>query len=182
MDKDESVEAFADKIRKINYHTYELIPENAAANEVIKNEADQRALDAFLNGLTGSVGHDTRVKQPQTFREAIEFAVHVVEEERRPQTAITNPKKVFMASQGGNFDKKNVVCFKCKKKGHFKKDCKKGTNACYNCGMPGHFSKDCRKPKKRQQGGQGQNSQSNNNANSNTSPLNSNQAPNTTAI
>ena len=32
MDKDESVEAFTDKIRKINYHTYELIPENAAAN------------------------------------------------------------------------------------------------------------------------------------------------------
>ena len=147
------MEKFGDRIRKLNYQTYELT-EDVAKNQVIRDEADQRALDAFLNGLGGNVGHETRLKQPETFRQAVQFAVHIIEADRRPkewkEEGTENKKKVFAVTQNNaKSARENVTCFKCNKKGHVKRDCRKGSNKCYNCGIPGHFVKDCRKPKKK---------------------------------
>jgi hypothetical protein len=47
----EEIEHYADRIRSINHHTYTL-SDSAEKNEAIRYEADQRALDAFLNGLS----------------------------------------------------------------------------------------------------------------------------------
>ena len=66
----------------MNYQTYELT-DDVATNQVIRDEADQRALDAYLNGPGGNVGHESRLKQPETFRQAVQFAVHIIEADRR---------------------------------------------------------------------------------------------------
>jgi hypothetical protein len=50
-----SFEDFGDRIRSINAHTYELIDNQPELNNVIKSEADQRAIDAFLNGISGEI-------------------------------------------------------------------------------------------------------------------------------
>jgi hypothetical protein len=51
----ESFEEFGDRIRRINAHTYELIDNQPELNNVSKSEAGQRALDAFLHGISGQI-------------------------------------------------------------------------------------------------------------------------------
>lgn len=98
----EDIEQFADRIRNINSHTY-VLTDNAQQNISIKYEADQRALDAFLNGLTGELGQLTRQSRPQTFPEALASAVGYQESTKRfVDEARSNTRDVFAthASQG----------------------------------------------------------------------------------
>nr|CAD7409741.1 unnamed protein product [Timema cristinae] len=59
---EESVEYFANRIKKINVNTYESLGDNPVQNEVIRFKVDQRALDAFLNGPVREIGHDESSK------------------------------------------------------------------------------------------------------------------------
>ncbi|KFM77017.1 Copia protein, partial [Stegodyphus mimosarum] len=40
-------------------------------------------------------------------------------------------------------DKRNIICHKCKSKGHIAKFCKRKL-VCFGCGRPGHYKKDCK--------------------------------------
>ena len=91
--RDEDIEVFADRIRATNSKTYQLSA-NAQVNTAIKHEADQRALDTFLNGLTGDIGEKTRQSLPDTFQKAIMNAVNYQEAARRCQQEETS-KPVF---------------------------------------------------------------------------------------
>lgn len=51
----------------------------------------------------------------------------------------------------------SVECFKCRRKGHFARDCKSKT-ACNKCGRMGHIAKDCRSKKENMSRGTNQRS------------------------
>ncbi|GBM30067.1 Copia protein [Araneus ventricosus] len=40
-------------------------------------------------------------------------------------------------------DKRDIICYKCKNKGHVGKFCKRNF-VCFGCGRPGHYKRDCR--------------------------------------
>lgn len=141
--KGETIEAFADRVRTLNEKTVR-VTANAEVNIALRGEADRRALDAFLRGLTGSVGEHTRLKFPTTMREAITTAV-AVEHLLRPAQVEIAERKVFQGE---------VTCFRCHKKGHISRECKEPSRTerpsnsdpkiCWRCGKKGHVRRDCR--------------------------------------
>jgi flavodoxin len=82
IQSDESIEQYADRIRAINIHTYELT-DNNDKNEAVKYEADQRALDSFMRGLGESM-LATRVRTtcPESFNKAVSTAIAFNEAQR----------------------------------------------------------------------------------------------------
>lgn len=134
----EQIEEFADRIREINSHTWKE-EEDFAAAAARRSEADERALDAFLNGLPGRVGEHTRLSMPETFDAAIAAAVRVREAERRirPVKEGREERNVFAVRDG--------ACHACGRVGHLARDCKKrGRMQCFNCGKEGHWARSCR--------------------------------------
>ncbi|XP_046402552.1 DNA-binding protein HEXBP-like [Ischnura elegans] len=138
MDTREDVETFADRVRKVNDRTY-----NASGSAeyvaAIRFEADQRALDAFLNGLPGELGRQCRLAAPGSFEEAIRAAIRVREAERRPGEAPA-ARRVFRTPNGS-------ACFNCGQTEHFMRHfmraCRRGRR-CHSCGQEGHLQRDCR--------------------------------------
>lgn len=117
--KNESIEQFSDRVKRISDKTVRTNA-NEEVNKILREEADRRAMEAFLRGLHGEVGKQTRVKFPQSFREAVGTAIAINNLERRPFREEENPRRVYqVASQ----------------------------RTCFNCGRPGHVARDCRKPK-----------------------------------
>jgi len=52
------------------------------------------------------------------------------------------------ALQNAEIDIRSVRCVRCKKKGHWAKECKgQEKRQCYNCQKFGHLSKECSEPK-----------------------------------
>ncbi|KAJ8884182.1 hypothetical protein PR048_016039 [Dryococelus australis] len=102
----ESMEEFADRICKINANTYEL-GSNNEQNEAIKHEADQWALDTFLDGLKGEVGKFTSISRPRTFKESLVSAINVVEADKHSDkehgTSVKSfSKSVFAVERNGD--------------------------------------------------------------------------------
>lgn len=77
----ESIEEFADRIRSINIHTYEHKSDNTG--KLLQRLADERALDSFLLGLGNSkFSLEIRLKQPETFAQAVTMAIELREAHR----------------------------------------------------------------------------------------------------
>ncbi|XP_046398213.1 uncharacterized protein LOC124165019 [Ischnura elegans] len=147
MSPGEGIEAFADRLRAINARTYstEGPAERVAERRV---EADQRALDTFLRGLTGEVGHQCRLTAPETFDAAIGNAIRIQETERRPAEGLRDgppARRVFHAPS-------QRVCFNCGQPGHLSKQCSRGRR-CFICGGGDHLARDCRSRSGVQQAG-----------------------------
>ncbi|KAF4531820.1 hypothetical protein B566_EDAN014874 [Ephemera danica] len=64
----ETIEEFADRIKIVNSNTNEIVQgaDKQEVNAAILREADQRALEAFLNGLPAHLGEKVRMALPQT--------------------------------------------------------------------------------------------------------------------
>jgi Zinc knuckle len=128
----ETVEDFADRIKVINVKTYAL-GDSAEKNEVILEEADQRGLDSFLNGLVGTLGEKVWLAQPKHFAEAITAAVSVVEVNRRASQEPGAVKKIFAVQKH---------CYNCNGTGHFRSECR-SKPFCYRCRTVGHKADAC---------------------------------------
>jgi hypothetical protein len=95
----EGIEAFADRVRRVNVNTYDAggSAEYAAATRF---EADQRALDAFLNGLSGELGRQCRLTSPKTFDEAVEAAIRIQEVDHHSSVEEPERRHVFRPPGG----------------------------------------------------------------------------------
>lgn len=72
----ETIEVFADRVRNLNEKTSR-VTANPEVNVALRQEADRRAMDAFVRGLLGKVGVKTKLKFPTSLREAITIAVAI---------------------------------------------------------------------------------------------------------
>lgn len=114
--KNESIEQFSDRVKRISDKTVRTNA-NEEVNKILREEADRRAMEAFVRGLYGEVGRQTRVKFPQNFREAVGTAVALNNLEKRPNSDIERPRRVF------RIEPQPIICFNCKKTGHKAAQC-----------------------------------------------------------
>ena len=135
----EDIEAFADRIRNANANTYE---RNRSQEffEATLFEAEQRALDAFLNGLSGEVERRCRHDAPKTLDDAVRSALRAEAIEAKVASrAPPIPPKIFRAPN-------ERKCFNCLQPGHFARECRlPRRNQCYACGKVGHIARECQR-------------------------------------
>lgn len=110
--RNESVEAFADRIRRLG--TLTITPRvNPDEQRVVQEEAEKRMLHAFLHGLSGPAGQATRHKFPETWDEAVQYAVMVAADERSHTQR--EQKAVFSTL---------ATCYNCQRPGHLARECR----------------------------------------------------------
>jgi hypothetical protein len=73
-DKNESPEAFLDRLRKWCQRTIQS-SNNPVEQAVINREADRRLLAAFINGLIGTPGRKVKLQMPDTIDKALNMAI-----------------------------------------------------------------------------------------------------------
>jgi len=81
QEKNESPEAFLDRLRKLCQQTVRS-SENPVEQAVINQEAERRLLAAFINGLVGVPGKQVRLQMPETIDKALNMAIVATNAER----------------------------------------------------------------------------------------------------
>lgn len=127
--QNESVVAFADRIRALNVRTYQLT-NCEESNVIILREAENRVLDAFLRGLQPEMSRRVRAGFPKTLEEAVSAAVALHEID--VATQVSDKRTVFNNSR---------VCHRCGKAGHISRDCRQ--QFCTFCKKVGHAVERC---------------------------------------
>lgn len=95
----ENAEAYADRVRALNEKTIR-ITDSADVNAALREEANRRALDAYLRGLYGPVGEQTRLKFPKTLDEALSTAIameHLLNKSDTRSVLRQSDRRVFWA-------------------------------------------------------------------------------------
>jgi len=140
MQDSENLEEFSDRIKILNGCTFDLT-DDATKNQILLSEADQRALDAFLNALSGNVAEQTRLSNPATLDAAVRTAITVQEVFRRttPQNNESHmEQKSLLVMQH------SARCAKCNKRNHPTEACRAGAQGCFKCGSLLHIAAYCR--------------------------------------
>lgn len=153
QNKSEKIEDFADRVHHLCMKTIRHT-ESEAVNRALREEAERRALDAFLKGLTGKVGENARIKFPQTMKEAVVVALNLSNLEILTVKEVepVNKRNVFVTetpyTSTNERTRDGLKCARCGKRGHHADDCRGGSNRniprCYKCDKEGHYANDCR--------------------------------------
>jgi Zinc knuckle len=139
----ETIEEYGDRIKQLNHHTYTL-GESQEVNKVLKAEANSRALDSFLNGISGSFGEKVRLTFPATFEIAMQTAISIQEALRRNTSENSTLTETAKPLETQNVLAINVgSCTKCGRRGHLANYCRTSTQICYKCGIGGHYANQC---------------------------------------
>lgn len=129
QNRSEKIEDFADRVHGLCMKTIRHT-DSQEVNRALREEAERRALDAFLKGLLGKVGENTRIKFPKTFKEAVVVALnlHNLDRLTLKESDPSPSRKVFVAgtSRAGQATRSS------------------DTQKCFKCGMEGHYSNACR--------------------------------------
>lgn len=138
----ETIEGFADRVRALTEKTIR-VTANAEVNAALREEGDRRALEAFVRGLLGPVREQTRLKFPETLRDAVATAV-AIEHILQPRQYSQGERRVLHTE---------VTCYNCHQAGHVSRECKvtRGSGesrprilTCWRCHRKGHKRADCR--------------------------------------
>lgn len=116
--ENESIEEFSSRIESINVHTYE-ITDSPEHDATVREEADQRALDTFLNGLTSSLADRVRITLPKTFPEAQANAINIREALRHSHTRAN----VDDTTEASVFVTNTLYCTRCNRTSHTAQQC-----------------------------------------------------------
>lgn len=116
----ETIEQFADRVKRIGSKTVRRT-QNPLVDQALQREADRRTMEAFTRGLYGELGHEVRIKFPQSFREAVTLAVTIRNVERRPveESKNRNSKGLFFSRMH-----EPIKCQNCHKFGHSLQECR----------------------------------------------------------
>lgn len=119
QERGETIETFADRVKRIGSKTVRRT-QNQLVDQALQKEGDRRTMEAFTRGLSGELGHEVRIKFPQSFREAVTLAVTIRNVERRPSedSRVRNNKGVFFTPSH-----EPVKCQICYKFGHNSQEC-----------------------------------------------------------
>ncbi|KAG8245606.1 hypothetical protein J6590_102785 [Homalodisca vitripennis] len=124
--RNESVEAFADRVRQLGALTISHW-QDPVEQRIVHEEAEMRMLHAFLHGLSGVTGQVPRHTFPESWDEAVRYAVMVSADERSQPTNESKP--VFSTL---------ITCFDCNRPGHMAHECRAprhGHNALHGRGI-----------------------------------------------
>lgn len=105
------MEAFADRVRRLGTLTISF-RNDPVEQRIVQEEAEKRMLHAFLHGLGGVTGQVTRHKFPETWDEAVQYAIMVSADER--SHPVHETKAVFTTLS---------TCYNCNRTGHLARDC-----------------------------------------------------------
>lgn len=87
QERGESIEKFTDRVKQIGSKTIRRT-QNQMVDQALQKENDRRIMEAFTRGLFGELGHEVRIKFPQSFRAAVTLAVTIRNVERRPSNDV----------------------------------------------------------------------------------------------
>lgn len=83
QDRGERIESFADRVKILACKTFKPTF-NSQVDQILRQQNDRQAMEAFTRGLLGELGRQVRIKFPKSFQEAVTLAVAMRDVERRP--------------------------------------------------------------------------------------------------
>ncbi|XP_074346849.1 uncharacterized protein LOC141685656 [Apium graveolens] len=112
----------------------------------VQVDIEEKRAKRFQQGLKPWIHSGVAVLELTTYTTVVQKAM-IIEEERNHQTPLPYCKTCDR-KQTSVCNKANVICFKCKHKGHYSNECSAGrTEVIYfPCGKKGHVVRDCRGP------------------------------------
>uniref|UniRef100_T1HA83 CCHC-type domain-containing protein n=1 Tax=Rhodnius prolixus TaxID=13249 RepID=T1HA83_RHOPR len=152
----EEVREFADRCRKLGEQA---MPKTQSEEEAAwaRGHFERIVTAAFIKGLKPEIRLQLQFDPPTSFQEAINKATRVSEALAEDKTS----KDVWAIRRGQSRGEalRRRQCFRCRRGGHFARDCPEGRGAqsergrgvvssssrgmCFVCGSTGHFAREC---------------------------------------
>ncbi len=143
IQRDESLESFAQRIASLVYRRY-------------GEENNPMAIVSFVNGLASGIAVEVRGRRPKTLGEAIEIAnleIYLQRERERERASKSHrrPTSEGTAHLNGILGVPTATpsssatraCFLCKSTDHLKRECPTRQKRCYLCGSEQHLRQTC---------------------------------------
>jgi hypothetical protein len=181
QERTEDPQAYALRLQTLAEDVFSGKQEDAIARAAAREIIESQLLNRFLAGLRQTIRPNVMIRDPATFRTAVEIAVKEAENERMEE--LYKPKVRALSEAPFHAEMESVMqrlgkmetifqknkqpdrpntktqgCFLCSKVGHIAMYCPQRPNGrglmaqkCFNCNRIGHFARDCRQPRRQNQ-------------------------------